>query len=190
MKKIVALISLIVISTALLGQNGHLRFKGVEINGNYKAFSRELVKKGFVVQEATDHGDILRGDFMGHPNVLTIVYPDSKTQEVVSVGAFLETRDNWQSMLSAFENAVETYKKKYGEPDKYVTEFLDDSFDSDSWKKFYVSEDKCDYNAIWNTEDGGISIQIQYMLGKYGVLILYLDYQNSTIRNEGILEDI
>lgn len=190
MKKIIAIISLCFITTALLGQNEHLRFKGVEINGNFKSFSQELVKKGFVIQESTDYGVLLRGDFMGHPNVLTIVYPDSKTQEVISVGAFLETRDNWQSMLSAFENVVETYKKKYGEPDKYVTEFLDDTFDSDSWKKLYVSEDKCDYNAIWKTAEGGISIQIHYMSRKYGVLILYVDQQNSAVRDEGILEDI
>ena len=121
MKRILAIFSAIFISTILLGQNEHLRFKGVEINGNYKTFSQELVKKGFVIQESTDYGVLLRGEFMGHPNVLTMVYPDSKTQKVISVGAFLETRDNWQSMLSTFENVVETYKKKYGEPDKYVT---------------------------------------------------------------------
>lgn len=190
MKRILAIFSAIFISTILLGQNEHLRFKGVEINGNFKTFSQELVKKGFVIQESTDYGVLLRGEFMGHPTVLTMVYPDSKTQKVISVGAFLETRDNWQSMLSTFENVVETYKKKYGEPDKYVTEFTEDTFDSDSWKKLYVSEDKCDYNAIWNTEEGGISIQIQYMTRKYGVLILYVDHQNSAIRNEGILEDI
>ena len=190
MKKIIATIYMVFISAVLFGQNEHLRFKGVEITGNFKDFAQELVKKGFVIQESADYGVILRGDFMGEPGVLTMVYPDSKTQKVISVAAFLESRDNWQSMLSTFENTVKTYKKKYGEPDKYVTEFLDDTFDYDSWKRTYVSEDKCNYNASWFTKEGGISIQIRYMEGKYGVLILYVDQQNTAIRDEGILEDI
>ena len=168
----------------------HLRFKEVEITGNYRDFARKIEGKGCVVTESSDMGVLLHGPFMGHPDALIIVYPDAVTKDVVSVGAFLRSSDNWSSMESTFNNTVETYKKKYGEPQEYSTEFAEGLLDSEYYRKQFVEDEKCHYFAKWYFEEGGIAIQIKYLNHRYGVLILYIDSQNSQKREDNILDEI
>ena len=168
----------------------HLRFKDVEITGNFRDFARKIEEKGCVITESSDMGVILHGPFMGYPDALIIVYPDAATKDVVSVGAFLRSSDNWSSMESSFYNTVETYKKKYGDPQEYSTEFADGLLDSEYFRKQFVEDEKCHYYAKWYFEEGGIDIEIKYLNHRYGVLILYFDSQNSQKREDNILNEI
>ena len=178
-----------IIELRSLGYN-HLRFKEVEITGNYQDFARKLEEKGCVITESSDIGVLLVGPFMGYPNVLMIVYPDQTTKDVVTVGAFIRSSDSWSSMESLFLNTVETYKKKYGDPQKYTTDFAKDLVDSEYFRKLFVEENKCNYSAVWYFDKGGILIKIQYMNNHYGVLVQYVDSQNSQKREENILDEI
>ncbi len=168
----------------------HLRFKDVEITGNYRDFARKIEEKGCVITESSDMGVLLHGPFMGYPDALIIVYPDAATKGVVSVGAFLRSSDNWSSMESTFNNTVDTYKKKYGDPQEFSTEFAEGILDSEYYRKQFVEDDKCHYSAKWYFEEGGIVIQIKYLNHRYGVLILYIDSQNSKKRQDNILDEI
>ena len=168
----------------------HLRFKEVEIDGNYMDYARKLEEKGCVITNSSEKGVLMRGSFMGYPDVLIVLYPDPASKDVVSVGAFLRSSDNWNSIESTFMNAVETYKKKYGEPWEFTTEFEDGLIDAEYFKKQYIEDEKCHYEANWYFEEGGITIGIKYVNKQYGVLIQYIDSQNTRLRESHILDEI
>lgn len=191
MKKILLLIVTIIFSVSMMAQSPHMKFKGLEINGNYKTFAQNLVKQGFKIVETAEDGIVLTGIFMAHPETMTIVYPDPKTKNVTVVAAFIETDDTWISMEREFFNIVETYKKKYGEPEEFSTRFNVDETDiSDTWKKMYLQDGRCEYISRFETAEGAIVISIVYYLMEYGVMIAYIDGQNKAEMDKAIFDDI
>lgn len=191
MRKLFLLTLTIAISISMMAQAPHMKFKGLEINGNYKTFAQNLVKQGFKIVESADDGIVLIGNFMAHPETMTIVYPDPKTKNVTMVAAFIETDGNWISMEKEFLSTVETYKQKYGDPAEYSTRFNVDEEDlSDAWKKMYLQDGRCEYVARFETAEGVIGITIVYYLRKYGVMIAYIDGQNKAEMDKAILDDI
>ena len=191
MRKLFLLSLTIIISISMMAQAPHMKFKGLEINGNYKTFAQNLVKQGFKIVESVDDGIVLTGNFMAHPETMTIVYPDPKTKNVTMVAAFIETDGNWISMEKEFLSTVETYKQKYGDPAEYSTRFNVDEEDlSDSWKKMYLQDGRCEYVARFETAEGVIGITIVYYLRKYGVMIAYIDGQNKAEMDKAIFDDI
>ncbi len=191
MKKLLLLTVAIAISASMLAQAPHMKFKGLEINGNYKTFAQNLVKQGFKIIESAEDGIILTGNFMAHPETMTIVYPDPKTKNVTMVAAFIETDDTWISMEREFLSIVETYKQKYGEPAEFATSFNVEEKDlSDAWKKMYLQDGRCNYVARFETAEGAIGISIVYYMRKYGVMIACIDGQNKAEMDKAILDDI
>ena len=191
MKKILLLIVTIIFSVSMMAQSPHMKFKGLEINGNYKTFAQNLVKQGFKIVETAEDGIVLTGNFMAHPETMTIVYPDPKTKNVTVVAAFIETDDTWISMEREFFSIVETYKKKYGEPEEFSTRFNVDETDiSDTGKKMYLQDGRCEYISRFETAEGAIVISIVYYLMEYGVMIAYIDGQNKAEMDKAIFDDI
>ena len=191
MKKTILLTAIMAISISVMAQAPHMKFKGLEINGNYKTFAQNLVKQGFRIVESVDDGLILTGNFMAHPETVTIIYPDPKTKNVTMVAAFIETDDNWPSMEREFLSTIETYKQKYGEPAEYSTRFRgDEEVPYDSWKPGYVRDGRCEYIARFETAEGIIGITISYYLQTYGVMIAYIDGRNKAEMDKAIIDDI
>lgn len=191
MQKFFLLAITIAISISMMAQAPHMKFKGQDINGNYKTFAQNLIKQGFKIVESADDGIIMTGNFMAHPETMTIVYPDPKTKNVTMVVVFIETDENWPSMEREFLGTVETYKQKYGEPAEYSTRFRgDEDVPYDSWKPGYVRDGRCEYVARFETAEGVIGITIAYYNWHYGVTIAYIDGQNKVEMDKAILDDI
>ena len=191
MKKILLLVVTLAFSVSMMAQAPHMKFKGLEINGNYKTFAQNLVEQGFKIVESAEDGIVLTGNFMAHPETMTIVYPDPKTKNVTMVAVFIETDDTWISMEGEFLSIVETYKQKYGEHAEFATSFNVEEKDlSDVWKKMYLRDGRCNYVARFETAEGVIGISIVYYLRKYGVMIAYIDGQNKAEMDKAILDDI
>ena len=110
----------------------HLKFKGIPIDGEYKAFAQKLVQKGFCQVESSADGIVLTCNFMATPGVMVVIYPGPTSKAVSMVSAMIETGDSWAQIESKYYDVIDTYKEKYGEPTEHVEEFTAEVYNSDS----------------------------------------------------------
>ena len=191
MKKILIIALLFWGATSSFGQNdGHLKFKGIPVDGDYKAFSQKLIQKGFKQIESTADGAVLKGNFMAIPDVMVVVYPDPTSKRVSAVTAMIDAGDNWYTIENKYHDVVASYKEKYGEPTEHVEEFVGDVHDSDSWRLSRLHDGQCNYNTFWDVEGGRIGITLIYFQLSYYVVCAYVDAQNMRGLKQTVIDDI
>lgn len=190
MRRIILTATAALLSVILYAQDPHLKFKGIPLDGNYKAFAQKLVTKGFRQMEATDNGIVLIGNFMANPEVMVVVYPDPSTKVVFNVSAMLEAGDSWPLIKKKFDEIVSTYKEKYGEPTEYSEEFDPGVGNSDYSRRESIDNGQCYFKAIWDTEGGRIGIAPAYFMLKYYIICAYIDNQNIKAVRKTVLDDI
>lgn len=171
-------------------ESAHLKFKGIPIEGNYKAFAQKLVQKGFEQLQSTNDGIVLKGTFMATPGVIIAIYPDPTSKVVYMVMAMIETDDSWANIERKYFDIIETYTEKYGEPTEHVEEFTADVHDSDSWRKISLQDGQCNYKTIWETEGGRIVIYPLYFNFNYYITCAYIDNLNREAVHQTIIDDI
>lgn len=191
MKKtlLIALLALFV-AVCFAQEGAHLKFKGIPIDGEYKAFAQQLVQKGFRQIESSTDGIVLTGNFMATPGVMVVVYPDPTSKAVSMVSAMIETGDSWGQVQSKYYDVIDTYKEKYGEPTEHVEEFTTEVYNNDSMRKNALHEGQCNYKALWETEGGRIVISPMYYNFKCYIVCAYVDEQNVKALRQTILDDI
>ena len=168
----------------------HLVFKGIPIDGDFNVFAQKLVQKGFKKTEVTQDGIVLKGNFMATPDVMVIVYPDPKTKNVSSVIAMVEAGENWPSIENSYNNVVDLYTEKYGEPTEHIEEFSTDVHDDDYFRKQALNDGQCNYKSLWKVEGGNIAISLAYFKYKYYVVCTYIDMQNVKALRQTMIDDI
>lgn len=180
----------ILFTTLLNAQDAHLKFKGIPIDGDYKAFAQKLVQKGFRQIESSADGIALTGNFMATPDVMVVIYPDPTSKVVSVVSAMIETDDNWSQIESKYYDVVNTYKEKYGEPAEHIEEFTAEVYDSDSWRRSRLHDGQCNYKTQWETNGGRIVISPAYFDFNYYIVCTYVDEQNIRALRQTIIDDI
>ncbi len=190
MKRFIITVVAILMAVTLNAQDAHLKFKGIPIDGEYKAFAQKLVQKGFKQVEVSTDGIVLVGNFMATPGVMVVVYPDPTSKAVSMVSAMIETGDSWAQIESKYFDVIDTYKEKYGEPTQHVEEFTTDVYNSDSWRKNALQDGQCNYKTLWETEGGRIVISPTYFNFKYYIVCAYVDEQNVKALRQTIIDDI
>lgn len=190
MKRFIITVVAILMAVTLNAQDAHLKFKGIPIDGEYKAFAQKLVQKGFKQVEVSTDGIVLVGNFMATPGVMVVVYPDPTSKAVSMVSAMIETGDSWAQIESKYFDVINTYKEKYGEPTEHVEEFTTDVYNSDSWRKSALQDGQCNYKTLWETEGGRIVISPTYFDFRYFIVCAYVDEQNVKALRQTIINDI
>ncbi|MBP5335107.1 MAG: hypothetical protein J6Y61_04885 [Bacteroidales bacterium] len=190
MKRNIITTMVVLMAVALNAQNAHLKFKGIPIDGEYKAFAQQLVQKGFKQIESSPDGIILTGNFMATPGVMVVVYPDPTSKSVSAVSALVEAGDNWPTIEDKYYDVVATYKEKYGEPSEHVEEFTTDVHNEDFFRKNALHDGQCNYKSLWEVEGGHIVISLAYFQFKYYVVCAYADEQNVKALRKTIIDDI
>ena len=185
---IAAALALFAISVS--AQDAHLKFKGIPIDGDYKAFAQKLVQKGFRQIESSADGIALTGNFMATPGVMVVIYPDPTSKAVSVVSAMIEAGDSWAQIESKYFDVIDTYKEKYGEPTEHVEEFTTEVYNSDSWRRNALHDGQCNYKTIWDTEGGRIVISPTYLNFNYYIVCAYVDEQNVKALRQTIIDDI
>lgn len=112
MRKIL-IIALMAITT-LSSAQGHLKFKGVEINGNLKTFVANLEKKGCQPVENFLGISFIKADFAGAE---MFVYPQvtSQSQTVYAVVAGTSMYKERVSMMAQYNELKDLLSYKYGD---------------------------------------------------------------------------
>lgn len=190
MKRLIIIATALFLSIALFAQDAHLKFKGIPLEGDYKAFARQLVEKDFKVIESSEGGIVLVGNFMARSGTRVYVYPDPSTKVVSIVIALISAGNNWSAIEGWYHNVVQTYKQKYGEPDECIEEFTTSFHDSDPLRLNALRNGECNYNCYWDVEGGRINISLAYTLSDYFVVCTYMDLANFIARQKSILDDI
>lgn len=192
MKKILLVLFAATLSLSVFAQteSTHLKFKGIPIDGDYKVFAQQLVRKGFQQIDVSQDGIILKGNFMATAGVLVAVYPNPSTKIVSYVAAMIETGDSWAQVESKYYDVVDTYKEKYGEPTEHIEEFTTEVYDSNIWRLNCLHDGQCNYKTIWEIDGGRIVITPTYYNFTNYIICGYVDELNEKALHQTIIDDI
>ena len=108
MKKVITLIICTIISSALLAQTEHLKFKGVPIDGTLEKFSDALIAIGFELNEDSEEDEMfLIGDFAGYKDCRVYVSTLDNINLVNHVSVSFPERDSWSTLLQDYTSLKE-----------------------------------------------------------------------------------
>lgn len=178
MNKIIVFILFIIIHLNVNAQE-HLKFKGIEINGNVNAFAKLLEKDGFKLVE--NRGSILcyNGDFATYENCLIVLGGSKLTSTIWKVLAIFPKDDTWSGTKRIYVDLKTQLNSKYGVGES--AEYFNDLYkEGDGLELFAFSLEKAVYATIWKLSNGIISLEIS-STGE--VLIHYEDLINSKIES-------
>ena len=164
---------------------GHLSFKGVEMNKTLNGFKNELVKQGYTVVETGEEGIALKGKFAGFSDCVIIVLVTPVDKKVHCVTVLLPEQDSWYSLKSRYEDFKSSFTKKYGSPDYDKHIFISPYYEGDGYEMQALNKNKCIYGATYLQSTGEITIMITgegYSEGR--VSIVYKDKINSELNEK------
>ena len=173
--------------------DGHLTFKGMEINGTLNAFSNQLTSKGYKHVYTSDDGDakIFSGAFAGVEDCEIFVLATPNSHIVWKVVVYLPKQTTWYALKSRYEDYKNSLTNKYGAPADDFHFFSSPYYEGDGYELQALNGDKCDYAAYYDTDLGVISISLYGAgYGKGQVKIGYEDKVNTKLKNESKKESM
>ena len=171
MKKIATTLTLLVLCImSALAQSEHFKFMGIPITGTPIQMGEKLKAKGFVFKEKLD--DEIRqysGTFAGSKVLVDVI---SKSNVVWKILVEYPKCSSFNRLESDYEDMVEQYSKKYGEPSNHIEYFKDPYYKGDGYEMQALELEKCSYISVWYTDLGYIVIR----LSQYGQL--WISYED------------
>ena len=102
MKKLVLFFVILCVSIAAMAQ-GHMTFKGVEINGSLSEMVTKLKAKEFAFLGTEDGVALMEGDFAGYSGCQIAVFSMKETGMVNAVGVFFPKYEEWSSIEADYD---------------------------------------------------------------------------------------
>lgn len=184
MKKILSIVAAVMVSVNIAAE-GHLTFKGVEIDGSKAQFSRELVKQDYTILSETGDGIVLIGPFAGLEDCIVAASITPKEKLVCSVGVFLPEQYKWILLKSMYNDFKDALTEKYGEPYAEINRFDYPFEEGDGYEMLALYSNSCIYAARYITELGTIDIIIKKAGRDKGqIIISYIDKINSQLKED------
>lgn len=166
---------------------GHMTFKGVEINGSVSSVVKQLEEKEFTKISEEKGMAMMYGKFTGQDVGLGIyATPVSKTVSRIGV-IYPNESDTWTLVSSQYEGLKERLTKKYGEPTEVIEKFQY-PYSENSHPLIAFKLEKAEYKTRFEAENGGVTLSILYNQGQTVVVLLYWDKENEA-KMESELED-
>lgn len=153
------LLLLFILPMYLFGQNEHLEFKGIPIDGFIDSFIAKMEKEGFKKVSQTSGGVIMTGNFV-NKSCTVIVVSTPKTKSVWKVSVFLPEDASWYSLKSDYNYFKEQFNTKYGEPSNSFEFFSKPYYEGDGYELQALGKDKCTYATYWELEKGYVVVKI------------------------------
>lgn len=187
--KIIFLLCLCVFCYNSVNSQEHLKFKGIPINGNVNAFSKELAKQGFTISNTKGSMVTLIGEFVGKRCEITVV-GTKKTFLTWKLYIEFNKLNSWSALKSDYKELKEQFTKKYGDGEYYEF-FSKPYYEGDGYETTALSVDKCTWSTYWKVDMGNIDITIE---GSNNISISYQDMLNTEVmrkeKSEVISNDI
>ena len=188
MKKLFIFLAAAVIAASAMAE-GHMKFKGVEIDGKVRTFVAALEKQNLKTVTVTEETAILTGMFNGQDSYIYVyATPTSHTVYQVVV-VFTVSGIEWSQIWNFYTTYKERLRKKYGEPYNQIEENRC-SYSQDD-PLFALRQDQAEYKTMFNGEGGSVGVGIIHIpvLGDQ-VCLHYLDAQNNDLNENEILKDL
>lgn len=140
----------------------HYSFQGIEMNMKVGAFSTELSRKGYAILYAKEDSTacILSGTFAGKDDCSIIVFGTPKSKIVWKVSILFPETKSWYSVKNNYMTLVESYTKKYGNPQKHFEFFSSPYEEGDGYEISAISLEKCHYLSMFEKDNVTILIRI------------------------------
>lgn len=163
---------------------GHLKFKGVEINGSIDQFTSQLSKRGCKVGENFVGVDMIKTDFAG---VAMLVHPltTSQTKIVYAVVASTWYIDDQASYMAQYKSLKQLMTEKYGEG---VDITLDDGYYANSIGNF--ERGNASNSISFTSPEGLIILYLHKDSYRANVVVEYIDNTNNSLRKKEANDDI
>ncbi len=192
MKKILTAIAFVLLSCSMLNaQEGHLKIKGIPIEGNLSTFMSKLKATGL---KAASFGGVecLEGKFAGTSDCYFLFGASQTSKTVFRVAVIMPEETSWRSLKGQYESVKDNYSSKYGNGRSY--EWFDSPYyEGDGYEMQALKKDKCNYTTFFDAPGGSIKIEIQSWAPSAGiVLITYEDEKGMAIakaENNAIVND-
>lgn len=156
-KKLIQLMTAILLPLAVNAQEkqeGHLKFKGVEIKNSAEYLKKALCEKGFKEKDNLT----LVGQFAGYDTETTILVSEQGTPYAVSTK--LPARKKWNEVEEDYNLFKNNITKKYGAPFGRQEEFLAPYTKGDGFEERAFASNKANYYCLWSLPNGTIEIKI------------------------------
>lgn len=195
-KRKLLLLLCMLLSLAVQGQTatGHLKFKGVPMDGLVDEFVEKIKGNDWQFFSRPDNGSIiLIGTFAGYNDCDIHVYPSSKGN-VYQVAICLKPEKTWNMLYSEYSKLKDMLTQKYGQPS-----FCEEKFDSysepdNNMKMFYAKTDRCKYSTLFDVAEGYITVSILHAKDDFVdnccVMISYIDKQNYQEDQSSAMDDL
>lgn len=163
---------------------GHLKFKGVEINGTQTQFVSQLSKRGCEVGSNFAGVDMIKVDFAG---VAMLVHPltTSQTKIVYAVVASTRYIDDEVSCMAQYNSLKQLMTEKYGEG---VDITLEDGYYANSIGAF--ERGSTSQSISFSAPNGVIILYLHKESIGTNVVVEYLDDVNDSLRKKEANDDI
>ncbi len=169
---------------------GHMKFKGVEIDGQLPVVVKQLEKQGFITTSAYKEYTILSGTFNGQ-DARVYVYESAKSRTVYQVVVvFAHSGAQWSTIWNDYIAYKERLQLKYGKPVESI-EANRCSYSRDD-PMFALRMDQAEYETMYKTDNGNIRLSIKklpYPMDVH-VCIAYIDGENWVLNEHEVLEDL
>ena len=186
MKKLfIFLVSLFVVVTTFA--EGHLLFKGVEIDGNIAQFSKKIEDKGYKRIYTTDEGDacMLSGSFAGFDGCQIAILSTTNDHIVWKVVVYLPEQTSWYALKARYDEFKSSLTDKYGIPALDNHYFSSPYYEGDGYELQALNNDKCNYTTGYELGNGVVYMDLYGAgYGKGQVRILYEDDANKELKNK------
>ena len=170
---------------------GHMKFKGIEIDGVPQEFVQKLKAKGFTHIGKENGSDMLLGDFAGFKNC--VIGVASYADKVAKVAVIIPDDSNsWSLFYGKYASLKEMLTQKYGEP----------SADEEEWQGYEgkpkddnscmheLKMDRAKIGSYFETPEGNIELLILSIKMQCCIMIAYYDAVNYKAALDSAMEDL
>lgn len=175
--------------TGIAQVSGHLKFKGIPMEGSLQSFVDKLKAKGVTYLSTKDGVASLKGEFAATNNCQIFVSKMPDADKVNKVIVLFPEQETWRSLSNQYEYMKELLTEKYGEPD--VIEKFHENVNEEQSKFFAILHNEADYISEFNTSNGIIQLSMtKSSTLRCSVLIRYIDDSNEQELRQRIMDDL
>lgn len=144
----------------------HVKFKGIEIDGNIKEFMKKMKKADFSYDRAysnkitssTDNVILMSGKFTDKVcDAYILITPKSK---IVCKVVIHFTRKTWDELKKEYFDTKDIFSQKYGNPFSELECFEYPYYEGDRNELQALKDGKCKYYSFYKAKNGGIVVEI------------------------------
>lgn len=168
---------------------GHMTFKGIEIDGDIESFVAKLEAQGFDLTYQADNAALMSGKFTAE-EVSLFIYSTPISKLVYTVLVKYQPTSQWYVLERKYNSLVESLKKKYGEPSASVWE-VNNSGDPEHELKM----GRATIMTGFETEKGYIIVNMVNGTDEYGFTaltlhLMYRDKENNALSEQEAESDL